>query len=59
MSFGLSLFGSRTTFSEAFKRIEQAATNPDQPLAAETTRALWQIAYELDRIASVLEEVHK
>lgn len=60
-----SLFGSRVTFAAAADRLEGLLYIAEQgglsaaPEGAEQAAALWQIAFELSRIAAVLEEAHK
>lgn len=52
----IALFGNRATWSKAAERLEASIGNDER---GELALALWQIAYELDRIAAVLEEAHK
>jgi len=54
----IALFGQQTTFADAHDRLR--AVEHEAPVSdTEKAAALWQIAYELDRIASALEEAHK
>ena len=54
----LPIFQARDTFAEAALRLGtlHKVSGPDE---LEQIAALWQIAYELDRIAAVMEESHK
>lgn len=57
----LPIFGARDTFAEAALRMGSIGKRgvSQDTATVEQVAALWQIAFELNRIASVLEEVHK
>ena len=56
MNEQLALFGNVLTYVKAKERLDEAYRFSG---GDEQSRALWQIASELNRIASVLEEVHR